>query len=236
MSLFQVFFDRYSPEYLAHYDTYQQIIDNRDFKQDSLLNELGNTLTVKEYKEERSKAWTASKKELGIYTKKKKELAAEHSFRGRSNFKFWIFQFGLILLGFYFSVKSLVDDLKRKIKTGHELISIVGISISLLWFYHLIFQTAKDFYTETYLFAKFLAALAVGFFISRLIKYYVLKTGIIQSLIDLIIRIKKVHYKEMVIKALYAEKYDRSIDSIETVKNQTERFDQDVKETIKNII
>lgn len=236
MSLFQVPFKRYSEEYKSHYATYPLIIKKRDRIQDSLLSQLGKTLTIDEYKKAKTKAWLDSKLELGEYTKIKKKLAKEHSFLGRSSFKFWIFQFGLILLGFYFSIRSLIADLNKKVKTGHEIISVIGISISLLWFYHLFFQTARDFYTETYLIFKFIVSLAVGYFVSRLIKYYTQKEGIIKSLVDLIFRIKKTHYRNIVAKALYAEKYNKSLDTLKTVKNQTDDFDKDVSDTIKKFV
>lgn len=231
MSLFQAPFKRYSKEYSEHYKTYNSIINKRNSTQDSLLNELGKSLTIEKYKIEREEAWSNSQLLLKKYTSKKRKLAKEHSFLGRSSFKFWIFQFGIILLGFYFSIRSLIEDLKKDIKTGHEIISILGISISLFWLYHLFFKTANDFYAETYYLFEFLVSVGVGFFISRLIKYYTVKKGIISDLVDLILRIKTTHYRKMVVKALYAEKYDKSIDSIETVKMEANEFDKDISNT-----
>ncbi|MDB0611282.1 hypothetical protein PL371_05225 [Tenacibaculum maritimum] len=236
MSLFQSPLKRHSAEYKVHYKKHAEIIKNRDAVQASLLNQLGKTLTIEQYKEEKSKKWAESKAELSEYFKTKKKLKKEQSFLGRANFKFWLFQFGLIILGFYFSCKSLIDDLKKQIKTGHEIISIIGISVSLFWLYHLFFQTASDFYTETYLIFKFIVSLAVGYFISRLIKYYTTKEGVVKSLVDLIFRIKKTHYRNIVVKALYAEKYDRSLDTLETVKSQANAFDKDVNSTIKQFV
>lgn len=236
MSLFQVPFERYSDEYVIHKKKYAKIIKSRNRIQDSLLVELGKTLSIEEYKKERLLAWSASKLKLDEYGAKKKQLANEHSFLGRANFKFWLFQFGLILLGFYFSVKSLINDLRSKIKTGHEVISVLGISVCLFWFYHLFFKTAADFYTETYLIFKFILALGAGYFVSRLIKYFVIQERVVDALVKLIVRIKKIHYANMVIKALYAEKHDKSMDSIETVKTQAAAFDNDVKQTIEKFI
>lgn len=196
---------------------------------------LGKTLTIKEYKQKKLEAWSYSKLKLKQYTKTKNNLAKEHSFLGRSNFKFWLFIFGLVSLGFYFSLKSLFEDFRKRIRTGHEIISIIGISICLFWYYHLFFQTANDFYNETYLLFKLVICIAISFFISRLIKYYAIKEGAINSLLNLIVRIKSKHFKKMTVKALYAERYDKSLDTLESIKQQSNSFDDDVLRTVNNI-
>ncbi len=236
MSLFHAPFDRFSKEYLEHYATYQGILDERDSIQNSLVNELGKSLTVEEYKKNRAESWALSKVKLKEYKKKKKELFKAHSFFGRGSFKFWLFVFGLVLLGFYFSIKSLIEDYRKEIRTGHEIISIIGIAVSLFWFYHLFFQTAQDFYTEVYLLFKVLICIAIAIFISQSIKYFTRKEGIIKTLIDLVLRIKVTHYRKMVVNALYAEQNDQSIDSIETVKDQADALDKDIRETMNKIV
>ena len=235
MSLFQVPFKRYSKEYSKHYKTYSSIIKERNQQQDSLLHELGQTLTIKEFKLERLQAWNLSKKKLEKYIKIKNTLAKEHSFLGRGSFKFWLFIFGLVSLGFYFSLKSLFEDFRKPIRTGHEIISIIGISICLFWYYHLFFQTASDFYNETYLLFKLIVSIAISFFISRLIKYYAIKEGAISSLLNLVFRIKSKHFKKMTVKALYAERYDKSLITLESIKQQSNSFDEDVLKTVNNI-
>ncbi len=235
MSLFQSPLNRYSDLQKENKTKYLPIIKERNFTQDSLLNELGKTLSIAEYKAVKKESWLFSQNKLKGYTKIKKEANIKQSFLGRDSLKFWAFQFGLILLGFYFSIKSLIEDYKKSLRTGHEIISIIGISVCLFWFYHLFFQTAEDFYTETYLIFKFIISLGIGYFVSRLIKYYAIKDGVIKTLIDLVLRIKTKHYRKMATNALYAEKYDKSIDSVETVKQQTKELDKDISETIKKI-
>ncbi|SEC29000.1 hypothetical protein SAMN04489761_2589 [Tenacibaculum sp. MAR_2009_124] len=235
MSLFHAPFQRYSDSYLKHYKTYDKIIAERNFIQDSLLNELGVTLTIDEYKIKRNEYRKLAQEKLKVYSKRKKSLYKEHSFLGRASFKFWLFVFGLVLLGLYFSVKSLIDDYKRTLKTGHEIISIVGIGVSFFWLYHLFFQTANDFYTEVYLGFKAIICVAIAFFIAQLIKYFTKKQGVIHTLINLILRIKRKHYRKMTVNALYAEKHDKSIDSIESVKQQADELDKDIKDTLNKI-
>lgn len=235
MSLFQSPLERYSEIQLENKKKYKPIIKSRNFAQDSLLKELGKTLTIEEYKIARKESWTSFQNKLKFYTKIKKEANLKQSFLGRDSLKFWVFQFGLVLLGFYFAIKSLIDDFKKSISTGHEIISIIGITVCLFWFYHLFFQTAEDFYTGTYIIFKLLISLGIAYFISRLVKYYAIKDGVIKVLINLILRIKTKHYRKMTVNALYAERYDKSIDSIEGVRDQAKEFDKDIVETIKKI-
>ena len=97
-------------------------------------------------------------------------------------------------------------DFQKPLRTGHEIISIIGISVCLFWFYHLLFQTSVDFYTETYLVFKLIVSLSIGFFVSRLIKYFAIKDGVIKTLIDLVLRIKVKHYRKMATKRALCRK------------------------------
>ncbi len=186
MSLFHAPLKRYSNDYITHYNTYDAIIKKRSFLQDSLLNQLGSTLNIKEYKNLRQQYWQQSQKELKIYTAKKRKLKKENSFLGRSSFKFWLFLFGLVTLGFYFAIKSLIDDFKKELRTGYEFISIAGISVCLFWYYHLFFQKADDFYVQTYLLWQVLVAFSSGFFVAGLIKYFVKREKLLKDIRDLI--------------------------------------------------
>ncbi|CAA0186780.1 hypothetical protein [Tenacibaculum maritimum] len=235
MSLFQSPFDEFSKEQQENKKKYPLIIKKRNLKEKELLNELGKNLTIKEYRKALEELKANSKEELRIYTNNKRYLAAKHSFLGRNSFKFWIFQFGLITLGFYFAIKSLLVDLSRPVATGHEIISIIGVSICLFWFYHLFFQTSRDFFTETYLIFKVFISLGIGYFISKLIKYYTNRDGVIKVLIDLILRIKTKHYRKIAISALYAERYDKSIDTLDKVEDQARELDEDISKTINKI-
>ncbi|WP_299838118.1 hypothetical protein [uncultured Tenacibaculum sp.] len=235
ISLFSSPFKRYSEEFLKHKPNYNKIIKSRDFSQDSLLNELGKTLSIEQYKLERQRSWGKHQEQLREYQKKKKVIVKNHSFRGRTNFKFWLVQFGIIFLGFYMSVKSLYNDLKQPNDTGHKWGSLSAIFVTLFWLYHLFFKTANDFYQETYIISDLLIAVFATFFVRGLIKYYATKKSIISELVDLLIRIKKIHFKGVAVKAKYAEKHDKSLDCIETVDNQIDQFDKDINQTIEKI-
>ncbi len=236
MSLLSFPFQRYSDELVAHKKKYKPILDGRNKTLDSLKNELGATLTIAEYKKLSSALWSGYNKEVSEYRTEKKRLLEAQSFLGRSDFKFWLTQFGIILLGLYFSVKSLYDDYRKKLRTGHQFISQIGILVSLFWMYHLFFKTAADFYTETYVITEIVLCIIAAFFIANLIKYYAKKENVVKGLISLVLRIKTKHYRNILVKALYAEKHDKSMDSIETTRSQSDEFDRDVKDTFNKVL
>ncbi len=179
-SLFHAPLKRFSDEYKEHRKNYKPIISERIQIQDSLANELGKTISIEEYKKLRVIAWNNSKAKLKKYTAKKNELFSNHMFRGRSNLKFWLFLFGVVLLGFYFSVKSLINDINKKVSSGHEYVSASGISVCLFWFYHLFFQTGEDFYVDKYFYLSVCIAFLIGFFVFKLIKYFYKKDSLIE--------------------------------------------------------
>ncbi|WP_299135211.1 hypothetical protein [uncultured Tenacibaculum sp.] len=179
-SLFHAPLKQFSGEYLLHKKNYRPLIKERAWLQDSLASELGKSLTISEYQKLRVKYWQNSKNKLKKYSSIKNKLYDDHMFLGRSNLKFWLFLFGLVLLGFYFSIKSLINDIKAEIENGHKYISIAGISICLFWFYHLFFQTANDFYNETYFVYALGISFLVGFFVYGLAKYFVKKESLVK--------------------------------------------------------
>ncbi len=58
---------------------------------------------------------------------------------------------------------------------GHQYISIAGVAVYLFWFYHLFFQTTKDFYQSTYLYYGIAISFLVVFFVYELSKYFARK-------------------------------------------------------------
>ncbi len=235
MSLFHAPLKQFSEEYKKHRSSYSRIIKERNRRLDALALGLGKNVTIKQYQEQRKSVLDDTSFKLKEFKQKEDRLYYEHSFLGRPSFKFWFYNFGLVMLALFFSLKSLSDDYRKPVRTGFEVISTLGVSVSLFWMYHLLFQTGEDFYKETYYLFEFLICIGVSIFVSRLVKYYATQEGIINTLIDLVLRIKTKHYRKMTVKALYAERHDRSIDSVETVKQQANALDKDIKETMKKI-
>ncbi|RBW61002.1 hypothetical protein DS884_04005 [Tenacibaculum sp. E3R01] len=235
MSLFHIFFNKYSDEYNEHYKNYSLIIKERNQVQDSLLKELGNTLTISEYKKARVEKWKLSQNKLKIYTKKKKRLAKEHSFRGRSSFRLWIYMFGLVILGLLFSCKSLYHDIVNGSTFKFQFISITGIAVSFFWVIHLTFLTHNDFSKNSYIIILLVAGALSSCFTYFLVKNYTYKDDLILKQLSLIDRIKTVHYPRVALKALYSERNDKAMLSADSVKENTNAFDDDIVTTLKGV-
>ena len=227
LSLSHVFFKNKSPIVKNLISDYGKTVRERDSKLLDVFEKNNN--------QEAKEIYLNYKKKLSKIKKEKDKAAIEFSFNGRSSFHFWVFAFGLVTALFFFACKSLYHDIVEGSNYKFQFISITGIIISFFWFIHLLFYTQKDFNKNSYILTILLCSLSCSVVTYFFIKRYSYKDNIIRQLINLIFRIKKVHYKKMVVNALYAERNDRSINSTETVKQQASSFDSDVKETLKSI-
>lgn len=233
MSLFHFPFKRYSTEYSNHYKTYSPIIKERNLKQDYLLKELGKTLTIAEYKAAKKTTWSASQTKLRAYTKKKNQLAKAHSFFGRGSFKFWLKEFGVVLLGLYFSIRSVILDTSKK--TGHLYLSMAGLTVCFFWLYHLFFKTAADFYNSTYITTQLTLSILVAFFTTVFVKHQQNRKATIKELVQFIFRTKDHHYPNVASKALYAQTHNKAITSKDTVADNTLEFEEDLITTLEKV-
>lgn len=236
MSLFHVFFDDKSKEMLLASKDYKEKIKERDAFQLNLLLSLENDqITPKEYILKAKLGFASYKTELKTIIGYKRERAQEDSFRGRNSFKFWLYLFGLVTLSFFFSCKSLFDDISKGSSFRFHLISLTGVFVSCFWLIHLVFFTQKDFSNSSYIGLIAISAILSTIFTYFLIKYYNYKDEIIYNLISLVERIKKEHFKKVATKAMYSERNDKAMLSTDTVKQDLENFDKDVVETLKGI-
>ncbi|WP_435261462.1 hypothetical protein [Tenacibaculum sp. nBUS_03] len=235
MSLFHIPFKRYSENFLEHKKGYTKIIKERSYLQDSLLNELGITLTIAQYKKAKKKYWKLSQNKLKTYTKRKKELIEEHSFRGRTSFRFWLFVFGLVIALLFFSCKSLYHDIVNGSTFKFQFISLTGIAVSFFWLIHLVFLTQQDFNKNSYIAILLIAGILSSCFTYFLVKNYTYKDDLILKQLSLIDRIKTVHYPRVALKALYSERNDKAMLSADSVKENTNAFDDDIVTTLKGV-
>lgn len=235
MSLFHAPFKRYSKSFLEHKKNYTKIIKERSYLQDSLLNELGATLSITQYKKAKKEYWKLSQNKLKAYTKKKKELITEHSFRGRSSFRFWLFAFGLVIALLFFSCKSLYHDIVNGSTFKFQFISLTGIIVSFFWLTHLLFLTQQDFNTNSYIAILLVAGALSSCFTYFLVKNYTYKDDLILKQLSLIDRIKTVHYPRVALKALYSERNDKAMLSADSVKENANAFDDDIVTTLKGV-
>ncbi len=166
---------------------------------------------------------------------KRTQLAEEHSFRGRSSLHFWIFVFGLVTALFFFSCKSLFDDISKGSTFRFQLVSLSGIVVSFFWFIHLIFLTQEDFTKNKYVIVLISCAILFSFFTYSLIKYYAYKDDIIYKQLSFIKRVKSIYYEDIAFRALYAEQSGKPYESKKKVDDCIEEFQEDLKNVVSNV-
>jgi len=192
MSLFNVNWDRYSPDQLSHKKTYKPIIKQRDSVQKAIIaGRLMQDISI----EERAALIAItnnikdSKTKLRAYTKKKRVLDKKQAYKGRSNFKFWLDQFGTETKTLFISLLLLFLTIKYDLPKYAILVSTLALSVTLFQLYYLFFKTALDFYNPVYIIAQIITAMIsaviVFLFMKMLVKKEKLKT-IIRSLFSFI--------------------------------------------------
>ncbi len=247
LSLTCVFFDEYSPEYLAHKTTYRPTVQKRDSLNKSviiehnkeLLKAFPNNPIAKKLANNLLNQYDSKLKEgkgyLKDYTAIKKHHANAHSFRGRSSLHFWIVVFGLSTALLVSNIKSLFDSFSRGSTFKYQFLDLAGIVVALFWLSHSIFLTQKDFTQNKYFVTLFLCSMLGSVFVYYLTKYFNYKDIAINNLTDLLVRTKEDHYEKVAVKAYYAEKNDKPIISLDTTKENIEEFDKDVEDTINKL-
>lgn len=236
MSLFHVFLNSKSPRAKENNLTYKTLIKSRDSKQNLYLEQLNEgVLSSKEYYGVVKKLINESNKEKKRLNKEKRQINRDFSFRGRSSFHFWVFVFGLVTALFYFACKSLFDELSKGSTFKHQLVSLSGVIVACFWIIHLLFFTQSDFNKNTYFLTILGIAVLFSIFTYFLVKYYTYKDQIIYNLLSLVGRIKNKHYQRIATKAMYSEKNERSVISLDTTKENIKDFDKDIAETLKKM-
>ncbi|WP_408032851.1 sensor histidine kinase [Tenacibaculum xiamenense] len=172
LSLFHIFFENTSKEQRRIVLKYKNKVKERDKFQVDMLDEFdkGN-LSKAKYIDETKKGFLHYKEELIKIIDKKKQLTKEHTFRGRNSFHFWLYVTGIVTLGLFFSVKSLIDDVKRKNPFKQQFLSFTGVIVCIFWLIHHTFLTQKDFSKQNYVGLLILCSLISTAFIFYLIKY-----------------------------------------------------------------
>lgn len=236
VSLFHIFFDYESPKAEENHLVYKKLIKDRNFQQDLYLEQLHKEkINSKEYYAKVIALKELTNKQKETLNNKKRTIDKQFSFNGRRSFRIWIYLFGLVSLGMFFSCKSLFDDISKGSHFKFHFISLTGVFISCFWLIHLLFFTHKDFSNGSYIGIISISAVLSTAFTYFLIKYYNYKDQIIYDLIALIERIKKEHIQRVGTKAMYAEKNDSAMLATDSIKTNIEKFDKDVAETLKKI-
>lgn len=238
LSLFHVFLESKSKEQIAYASTYKNTVKVLDSIQFSLLDQYEtNKLTKSEFLELSRNHLTSYEPKLKEVSRKRKQLAGEHSFRGRSSLHFWIFVFGLVSALFYFSSKSLFDELSRGSTFKHQFVSLSGIIVSVFWFIHLIFFTQRDFNENNYILTILVCSLLFSGFTYFLIKYYSYKDQIIYNLIAFTKRVKTEYIHDLALRAKYSEKTKRILPEnySKSIDDTVDKFQKDLRNITSDI-
>ncbi|CAL2095477.1 conserved membrane protein of unknown function [Tenacibaculum sp. 190524A02b] len=234
MSLLHIFYPAVSPKISTLKKEYKVAINNRNTLQNKYIEDLlNNKLTKEEYSLKVKKLLENTSIKVKSINKRKHKASQSFSFRGRSSFRFWIFVFGLVSLGMFFSCKSLYDDIAKGSNFKFQLVSLSGITVSFFWLVHLLFFTQKDFTQTNYVLLILFCAVLASVFTYYLIKYYTYKDDIILSQLSLLERIKTIHYPKLAVKARYAEQYGKPCMVSEPVSANINEFENDIIKTLE---
>lgn len=236
LSLFHIFLESKSTAQIDYAPKYKEEFQKLHKQNIDYVNQLDSGIISKEeYIQLAHQHLSSYKPILKEISEKRKQLAEEHSFRGRSSLHFWIFVFGLVAALFFFSCKSLFDDISKGSTFKFQLVSLSGILVSFFWFIHLIFLTQKDFQENNYITAILVCAVLFSFFTYYLLKHYTYKDDIIYRQLSLLQRIKTIHYHNIALKALYAEEKGEPLLSRKDVSKDIQEFQADLKAVTENI-
>ncbi len=236
LSLFHVFFSSTSSELITEQVNYKKIVKERDSINAYTINLFKkNQITKDEYLAFADTHFQLYKEKLKNKSKLKKELAMDFSFRGRQSFHFWIFVFGLVTALFFFSCKSLYDDILKGSTYKFHFVSLTGILISGFWFIHLIFLTQNDFAQNKYISVIIIGAIIFSAFVYSLVKHHTYKDDIIYKQLSFIKRVKKIYYDDIAFRAMYAEKSGKAYESEKSLNDCIDEFQEDLKQVTSNI-
>ncbi|CAL2092150.1 hypothetical protein [Tenacibaculum sp. 190524A02b] len=236
MSLFHIFFSPKPQNIIELKNEYKKVIKKRNNQQSEYLESLiKGELTKEAYYSKVKKLLINSSSKVKNINKEKHLINYKFSFRGRSSFRLWIYMFGLVTLGFFFSCKSLYHDIVNGSTFKFQLISLVGIVVSFFWLIHLTFLTQKDFSESKYITLIIICAALATAFTYYLMKYYTYKDAIILKLLSFLKRVKNKHYKDMAVRAVYSEETGTTLATEKTTNEAMEEFDKDLVTTIKGL-
>ena len=237
MSLFHIFLNDKSDAMISHKKNYTPIIQKRNSSFDAILQQLKNDeISKDEYIATFEEIKTSSKKELKVYTATKKQLAIEHSFNGRSSFRFWIFVFGLSFSFFVLAIRYVYFNIKNNksilLKKSFILEASAWLTVSFFWVLHAVVARNSDFDTKAYLltgvFISVLMAVSILLFIKYLAARKIKEFKVIADLISLVSDLKVNHYFKMASLAL-------SKSNKETIEADTKQVNTKINKTLTGV-
>ena len=235
LSLFHVFFESNSSEYLKLKKDYKPTFDKLHQKSISLVNDFNEgKLTKDEFVKQYNNHHDIFVPTLKEISRKRDYYKQQHYFLGRKSFHFWLAQFGLVTALLFFSIKSLRQSLviHGNYYKSH-FFSLAGIIVGLFWLIHLLFLTQNDFHNNSYISIIIICSSICSIPIYFLTKFWVRKDIVIKMLSDLVYRIKNKHYNNLIYNALYAEEASGVQNPKKSTGECVKEFEKDIEEVFE---
>lgn len=153
-------------------DSLKREYSKKEITLDSLL-EFG-CISTKNYLKNKSKNKNDRAKDMAFVQKRRKFLAHDFSFNGRSSLNFWGWVFGILITLLICSCFLAIKDARLKraglLKWYEPHSAVAFIVVSLFWLYHTIFRYSRQFELSTYLFVLILIIIPLSYFIYHFLR------------------------------------------------------------------
>ena len=171
------------------------------------------------------------------------DKSSADEFIGFRNFRQFLYAFGIYFAffcasSFFFWIKHFIDPQYQSVVKIINILGGIFVSISayfLLW----VFIPVSDFPDYVYEIAFVLTAVFIAYgmyLLNRFVARIALnKLRNIKNLVGFMLRVRDKHYERVALKALYAEKRNRPMDSPDTVAENIDEFEEDFYETLEKV-
>ncbi len=163
--------------------------NKRETKHDSLfINDLISKETYFKIKIENE---VKRKSDFKKISSKRKVIAHNFSFKGRTSFSYWLWIFGIFLTQFIISCFLILKDNRLRavglLKWYEPYASISFIMVSLFWLYHTLFRTSKDFEFTFYTYVLVIILIPTSYFVYHFLRRFLfIEEKLLQNIRDLV--------------------------------------------------
>lgn len=124
-------------------------------------------------------------------SKKRKTIAHEYSFNGRSSLSYWLWLFGIVLSFFICTCFLAIKDARLKkaglLKWYEPTASISFIFVALFWMYHTIFKTSLDFNLSQYTLYLLFLLIPISYFVYHFLRRtFLIEEKLLENIKDLV--------------------------------------------------
>lgn len=146
--------------------------NNKESNHDNLLR--NNSISTENYLKVKTINETQRIADFKKIASKRRELAYDFSFNGRTSLSYWLWMLGVFITLFICSSYLALKDARLQkagiLKWYEPFASMSFIAVSLFWLYHTIFQTTKDFKLSTYTLFLVFILIPLSYFIYQTLR------------------------------------------------------------------